>query len=152
MLPVYPSCREVASASDVVVAKEDPEELFVGSEEEHFVTGLEPGATPRWVLEDVGGLGATERDDPGPCRQILHGDALEPSAGGDGDLADDERLPVDVEGLQDVEPERGPDEPRRRQGGGGADVLEPEIPLHHPGQVAVEHPEHHRDLAPSVVE
>ncbi len=90
------------------------------------------------MFEDAPGYGPPEGDDPSPRGQILHGQTFEPAPGGDGEPTYQEGLLVDVEGFEDVESEGGTDEPRGGQRRGGTDVSEPEVSLHHPGQITVE--------------
>ena len=82
-----------------------PEEFLVGSEQEHLVSGLEAGVAPRRMLKPLGALGSPKGDDPCPGGKVPHGQSLQSSTGSDHKSTDDERLLVDVEGLDDVEAE-----------------------------------------------
>jgi hypothetical protein len=55
-------------------------------------------------------------------------------------VAHDERLLVDVEGLEEIEAQGGAHEPGGGQGRGGAHVEKAEVPFHHAGQIPVEDP------------
>ncbi len=142
----------VGKAGGGAVAAQHGQQLVVGADQVGLISGLEPGGAARRVLED-GAVGrAAQGQDPGPRRQLVHLQAVQAAAGGDGQPGDQQRLVAGVEGGQHVEAERRADEPRRGEGGGRPDVPEPERLLHRVGELRVEDPQHHRDVAPARAE
>src|SRR5206468_9556320 len=126
--------------------------LLVWSGEIRVVPGREPGVPARRVLQLVGLPRPRDRDHADSGREVRHREVLETPARTDPQPGDKERPVADVEAEDDVEPERRPDEPRRRDRRGRPDVAEVEALLQTPAELAVEDPQDDRHLRPARTE
>src|ERR1700722_17697434 len=120
------------------VAAQHGEQLVVRADQVRLVVGLEPGRSARRVVEDRAVGGAAQREHAGAGRELVHPQAVQPAARGDGEPGDEQRLVARVESGEHVEAEGRADEPRGGERCGGPDVPEPERLLHRVGELRVE--------------
>ena len=99
-----------------------------------------------------GALAASQGDDPGPGRKVDHRESVEAAGCSDLEAPEQERLLLDIERGEYVEPERSAHEPGRREVRRRTDMREPEAGLERLGEVPIEDPHRHRHLVPAVPE